>query len=94
MLDISGGGAEIGMTGQHLDIAKGAACLADLPGRTGDEGSATGMARTADHPQAGIKPVEPDGDRARRQTVVTFAVYDRPIWTGLDPSFFMESHER
>jgi hypothetical protein len=41
MLDISGGGAEIGMTGQHLDIAKGAARLADLPSRTGDESSAT-----------------------------------------------------
>ena len=44
MLDISGGGAEIGMTGQHLDIAKGAARLADFSGSTSDESPATAVA--------------------------------------------------
>ena len=41
MLNVSGGGAEIGMTGQHLDITKGAARFADFPSRVGDESSAT-----------------------------------------------------
>jgi hypothetical protein len=41
MLDIFGSGAEVGMTGQHLDIAQRSTSFADLPSRTGDESSAT-----------------------------------------------------
>ena len=94
MLDISRGGAEIGMTGQNLDIAEGAARLADLPGRSRDEGSPPAMRGAADHPEPGVQPVKPYSDRPGRQTAVPLAVDDRAVWTSLVASLFMESYER
>jgi hypothetical protein len=54
MLDICRSSAEIGMTGEHLDIPQGAARFANSPGRSGDKGSTTGMAGAANHSQVRV----------------------------------------
>jgi hypothetical protein len=71
MLDVSGSGAEVGVFGQRLDIAKGAACLVDLPGRSGDKGSAPGIEEQPTIPRAWYIGDETNGDGTRRQTSVT-----------------------
>ena len=94
MLDVFGSGAEARVSSQHLDIPQAAPNLADPPRCTRDERPPAAMARTADHPEPRVQPVKPYSDRRRRQTVVALAVDDRPIWTCLDASLFMESDER
>ena len=94
MLDISGSGAEACVSSQHLDIPQAAADLADSPRCTGHERPPAAMRGAADHPEPGIKAMEPHSHRARRQTPVPLAVDDRSIWMCPDASLSMESHER
>jgi hypothetical protein len=62
MLEVADGGVEIDLTGQQFDILKGAARLADLPGRSGDKGSATGIEEQPTIPRAWFIGDETNGD--------------------------------
>ena len=94
MLDVLGSGAQARVSSQHLDIPQTTADFADPSRCTGHERPPAAMRGAADHPEPGIKAMKPHGDRARRQTVVALAVDDRPIWMCLEPSLFMEGHQR
>ena len=94
MPDISGCRAEACVSSQHLDIPQATANFADPSRCTGHERPPAALRGAADHPEPGIKAMEPHSDRARRQTPIAFAVDDRPIWMCPDASVSMESHER
>src|SRR5438309_11783911 len=65
-LDVPSRRSQICVTRELLDISEAATYLTDFPGCTSDEGSASRVRRAADHAEARIHAVKPDGHGAGR----------------------------